>query len=303
MNLQLKSSGADVKRLQIMLNHASLGESAMTIDGQFGFITEVRLKDFQKRYGLTVDGIAGKNTFAALEEVTKDKFMIAIHGGHGGIDPSTGKYATDPSTGKRYQHKGISLHTDEGWFYEGVENRIIANAVAEGLRQRGIFVMVTHHPYQCDYGHLRMHANKILPYLQSGYKGYMHSFHSNAISTSNSKEKLDATCGGWVFTSKGLTFSDEVSKTLLEQWQMVFGSWVRFRDRKDIPSVNSDAEENFQVLRDVENLGNKSFGAILEEFGFFTSSIDAQFIINPDTRQKRIQSAINTALKIKELCK
>jgi N-acetylmuramoyl-L-alanine amidase len=303
MNLKRESKGADVQRLQVLLTHSNLGRAPLTIDGRFGFITELRVQDFQRKYGLTVDGIAGRHTFAALEEVTKDKFMIAIHGGHGGLDPSTGKYATDPSTGKRYQHKGIALHTSEGWFYEGVENRIIANAVAEELRQRGIFVMVTHHPYKCDYGHLRMHANKILPYLQSGYKGYMHSFHSNAISTSNSKEKLDKTRGGWVFTSKGLTFSDEVAKVLLEQWLMNFGSWTRLRDRKDEPTANSDAEANFQVLRDVERIGNKMFGAILEEFGFFTSVIDAAFIIEPETRKKRIQCAINTALKIRELCK
>ena len=36
-------------------------------DGDFGDCTEMAVRKFQKEHALTVDGIAGKNTFAALD--------------------------------------------------------------------------------------------------------------------------------------------------------------------------------------------------------------------------------------------
>ena len=63
--LKRGSSGADVKTLQGKLNLAQ--------DGIFGPITEEAVRDFQKRKGLTVDGIVGAKTWAALGVVTAQK--------------------------------------------------------------------------------------------------------------------------------------------------------------------------------------------------------------------------------------
>ena len=123
-------SRAAVEELQIKLTHSTLGRLPMLIDGIFGRQTDFVVRQFQKQHGLVQDGIAGPNTRAVLNEITKDKFCISLHGGHGGLDPFTGEYATLPSTGKRYYHEGADLHKG-GWFYEGVENRIAANALTE----------------------------------------------------------------------------------------------------------------------------------------------------------------------------
>jgi hypothetical protein len=299
--LKLDNKGKAVEELQMKLTHASLGAHPLGIDGDFGGMTLQAVKRFQYAANLVVDGIVGKKTWAALNDVTKDKFFVSIHGGHGGIHPVTNLYATDPRVGKRYQHPSLKLHTDDGWFYEGVENRIIANDVAERLRTLGIFALVTHHPFKCDYGKLGTHRFKTAPYVLNGYSGYTHSFHSNAISTSNNKEKLDATQGGYVFTTKGTTLSDTIAKELLTLWQDRWGDWVRLRDRKNEPTINSDAEANFQVLRQIEQLNSKRFGAILEEFGFFTSETDTIFITDEDTRQQRIFCAVELALRIKNM--
>ena len=296
--LKLGDKGTAVEELQILLTHASLGWYPLLIDGDFGKATDGAVHRFQTEKGLLVDGIVGNQTWKALREATNDKFLVSIHGGHGGIDPSTGEYATAPSTGKRYRHKGLDLHNSDGWFYEGVENRIIAYAVAYGLRKLGIFALVTHHPHQCDYGKLRTHYTKTAPYIKADYRGYTHAFHSNAIS-STSKVKMDIVRGGYVFTTKGLTLSDEIAKELLNIWVEKFGNWVRLRDRKKEPTVNSDVEANFQVLREIESANSKKFGAILEEFGFFTSEPDALFITSPYTRHKRIDAAVELAIKIK----
>jgi peptidoglycan hydrolase-like protein with peptidoglycan-binding domain len=63
--LQSGSTGDDVKRLQrllVMLKYLDY----TGIDGSFGPQTESALKSFQQANGLTVDGIAGPQTWQAL---------------------------------------------------------------------------------------------------------------------------------------------------------------------------------------------------------------------------------------------
>ena len=298
--LKLGDKGKAVEELQILLTHATLGENPLLIDGSFGTKTYTAVHKFQSEKGLVVDGIVGKQTRQALKEPTEIKFMVSIHAGHGGIDPRTGEYATLPSTGKRYRHPASKLMHKNGWFLEGVENRIISESVTQVLRELGVFVLVTNHPYKCDYGNLYTHAAQTIPYIKAGYLGYTHSFHSNAIGQTD-KEKMDSVRGGYVFTTKGLTFSDYVAKKLLDLWKAEFGDWVRLRDKGKEPTLSSDAEANFQVLRNIESATNGKFGAILEEFGFFTSEPDAEFITNPQTRGKRVKAAIELAMHFKKL--
>ena len=52
-----------VKTLQACLDVYGYG---LSIDGSFGGKTETALKDFQKKHGLTVDGVCGKNSWNAL---------------------------------------------------------------------------------------------------------------------------------------------------------------------------------------------------------------------------------------------
>lgn len=63
------SKGAAVRELQILLNAAGasprLGE-----DGDFGPATDRAVRDFQDRFGLVVDGIVGRQSWAALKAAT-----------------------------------------------------------------------------------------------------------------------------------------------------------------------------------------------------------------------------------------
>lgn len=63
-NLCKGSTGALVKVLQGFL--ICNGQKSAYIDGDFGTGTETAVKAVQKAYNLTVDGVAGKNTFKAL---------------------------------------------------------------------------------------------------------------------------------------------------------------------------------------------------------------------------------------------
>ena len=66
-NLSSGIKGDDVTRLQEILNAAH--EEKIGVDGSFGSQTEGAVKAFQEESGLTVDGIVGKMTSAALQVI------------------------------------------------------------------------------------------------------------------------------------------------------------------------------------------------------------------------------------------
>lgn len=61
--IQYGSSGSEVKKLQEELNKKGY---KLDVDGQFGSKTQSAVKDYQKKNGLSVDGIVGKNTWGSL---------------------------------------------------------------------------------------------------------------------------------------------------------------------------------------------------------------------------------------------
>lgn len=65
--LRQGASGQDVEYLQTLLCDTG---AAITVDGKFGPATTQAVKAFQKGQGLTVDGIVGNKTWAALEAAT-----------------------------------------------------------------------------------------------------------------------------------------------------------------------------------------------------------------------------------------
>ena len=64
--LKRGSKGDRVRELQTKLNKVG---SNIAVDGSFGPATENAVKEFQKNYGLAVDGIVGPNTTKKLDEV------------------------------------------------------------------------------------------------------------------------------------------------------------------------------------------------------------------------------------------
>lgn len=118
MNKDIKkgSSGAEVKKLQRMLNEVLSLNPKLQLDGAFGIKTEKALKIFQKSKTLKVDGIAGKATWLAINSEYK-KIIIAkarqtINLKHKVVDrmkwgvkhPKTAKLTPD------WNYKGIVLH-------------------------------------------------------------------------------------------------------------------------------------------------------------------------------------------------
>lgn len=63
--LKRGSRGSDVMEIQSLLT--KMGYNPGPIDGGFGLRTEETIKQFQRKYGLTVDGIIGTNTHKVLQ--------------------------------------------------------------------------------------------------------------------------------------------------------------------------------------------------------------------------------------------
>ena len=67
--LRKGASGDEVRELQTML--AACGYDVGAVDGVFGSATEGAVRAFQTAKGLTVDGICGTATWAALDMAQK----------------------------------------------------------------------------------------------------------------------------------------------------------------------------------------------------------------------------------------
>jgi N-acetylmuramoyl-L-alanine amidase len=303
MTLRKGDRGDAVKNLQYRLRKVL--NRNIVVDGDFGPATEREVKRFQSLYGLTVDGIAGPRTQAKLEQVyeamfqqntdllgfNKKRFVVFVDAGHGGIDEG-GRYVTP---GKRAYHAGVDLH-ENGNYYEGYENRLIAEAFIEACTRNNIMCVRTYHPYQDT--SLSDRTEEVRSWLKRGYVGYLHSFHSNAISSSNSAAKLEATRGFMVFNTRGDNFSDDIATQHFNNARDEVGrGWIYRTQTSSDGDV--DYEVNFQILRETDLQEFLWFGAILEEWGFHTSKTDALFITNDRTRQARVNAALKTAQWVK----
>ncbi len=89
--LRFGSTGDDVKVLQSLLNYLpeSISGPDLTVDGVFGTHTQNAVKKFQAYFGLSADGIVGKDTFLYLGQ-------------------PTGSYAVGPVFGSRTLRKGVT---------------------------------------------------------------------------------------------------------------------------------------------------------------------------------------------------
>ncbi len=300
MLLTKGSKGKKVKELQNKLN--KILNTNISVDGDFGMNTEVIVRQFQKKYKLKEDGVVGNYTWKQIElqynkkedtslmTFDKDRFVVFVDAGHGGIDDA-GNYTT---SGKRAFHAGIKLHRN-GHYYEGYENRVVSEMFIEKCTKSGIQIVRTYHPYKDT--PLSKRCDIIKGWLDRGYYGYLHSFHSNAIASSNSPAKMLGTIGFSVYTTTGQNLSDKIADAHMQNVQLKVGDWkYRYQDKDD---MDSDYEANFYILRNTDLIFYPKFGAILEEFGFHTSAVDCQFII--EKRQQRVEAALITALWTKEM--
>lgn len=100
--LRRGSRGQDVVLLQQALNQYGYG---LSVDGVFGPGTDAAVRDFQHRSGLSVDGVVGPNTWSAL----------GVNPGGGGYTPAN--YTPTGGEGTYTVQSGDTLSGIAQWAY------------------------------------------------------------------------------------------------------------------------------------------------------------------------------------------
>lgn len=287
--LKTGKKGILVKNLQNALN--KIGYTIVP-DGIFGNQTKAAIIDFQTKSVLVPDGIVGKKTRTKINAAVLAASMSFDTGFIAFIDAGHGKN----TEGKRAYHEGTELHNG-GWYYEWLENQIVAEATIKELTAKGINCVRTKSSLTVDTG-LTKRANNVKSWLDHGYYGYLHSFHSNAISSKSSPERLENTRGVTIWNTKGDNLSDKIATFYHETATKILGAehTQRQQDRQD---GDPDYEANFTILAQTNLDKYPNFAANLEEFDFHTSRAGCEFIISH--RKERVQIAVNTILHARNL--
>ena len=216
----------------------------------------------------------------------QENFIVGIGAGHSGVFGNDWKYPTAPS--KMYRHNKL-MHFGNT-FYEGYENRVVSEMLIRELTYKGI---QTVRLYDATLDTMPgMRATNFIEMLDAGYFGVAIDLHSNAID--GTPEQKEITQGSCIYTSIGENKSDHLSNYHYESWKEVFSVFMNIRQNKYDPS--GDYEANFSFLKYADQ-GTPDCVAMLEEFGFFTSQQDAEFIIN--NRERRVEALVRTILKAK----
>lgn len=287
--LRIGNKGVRVSELQKSLNKIGY---TIVIDGVFGTVTKFAVIDFQSKNGLIPDGIVGKKTRTKINAAVLAASMPFDTGFIAFIDAGHGKN-TD---GKRAYHEGAQLHNG-GWYYEWCENMLVAEMTIKELTARGVSCVRTKSSLTADTG-LTKRANNVKSWLDHGYCGYLHSFHSNAISSKSSPERLENTRGVTIFNTKKDNLSDKIATFYHETATKILGAEHTQR-QQDSQDGDPDYEANFTILAQTNLDKYPNFAANLEEFDFHTSRAGCEFIISH--RKERVQIAVDTILHARNL--
>ena len=133
--------GEDVRQLQSMLIQLGYDCGRWGADGDFGDMTEMALRNFQRDYNLDVDGIAGKDTIAVLEAAiggdAADAEYVRIVGGNCYVRdaPNTkGKILGVAGEGETYRRIDES---ENGWQKIQYRNDVIGWVSGKYARMEG----------------------------------------------------------------------------------------------------------------------------------------------------------------------
>jgi N-acetylmuramoyl-L-alanine amidase len=206
------------------------------------------------------------------------KPTVYLDAGHGGLTED-GYYTTGRR--KLHKHEKGEFHGD-GWFYEGVFNRIIAEGVAKELRLLGFEVIEVYKTEKDPQGILDRplkdrvdQANE--HFLSHGRYGVFISNHANASPRHNAR-------GFEYYTSIGHTDADRFGAIYYNYQQELVGEYIR--QRTDQSDGDPDKEANFYVLR------KTLMPALLIEHGFFDQYDDAMLLMDEDIQEKFIKAQV-----------
>lgn len=188
-----------------------------------------------------------------------NKKLLILDAGHGSID-FDGNYTTAPA--KMYNHPKKELHR-EGWFYEGVGNRILTSALSMFALSKG-YQVINLHDNMSDTS-LRTRVSRANKAYQKNKNCILISMHSNAFSDSSVR-------GFELYTTVGQTKSDILAKDI---YNAVYTDHPELEYRIN-HKLKPDKEKNFYILR-------KTLPpAVLIEFEFFSHPDAVELLNDPE---------------------
>jgi|TARA_R110002167_G_scaffold211640_1_gene416220 N-acetylmuramoyl-L-alanine amidase len=190
------------------------------------------------------------------------KYLYILDSGHGGIDPSTGKYVT---AGKRMVKDGIT-------FYEGVNNRDNVKRIMAGMKKEGLeCIDIVNDWRDISLTERVIRANK----LAKDRKCVYISIHSDA--NGNGKDWNSASGIGTYVYDKGSKSSNDLAKYMHQELVCNFSDLAKDRKIKKCA---------FYVVRAT------SMPAILLELGFHTNHSEVQLMLTDEWKEKVVSAVV-----------
>lgn len=212
---------------------------------------------------------------------------LFISAGHGGIDPNDGKYTTmRDQRAKYFQFKNGKEYHENGFFYEGVCNRLIASEFTAQAIRAGFHVVPVFHHWQDTALSTRVKfANDTSKLF--GYDSLYLSFHSNAANT--------RARGLYIFhhpkSGNGRRLSNDIAA-------FADGYWRRYGSMS-----NRAVREGYMYNGDGSVKGiyyenqAPAMPSIIIENGFFDNEQDADLLMQEDFREGLCTEILNGVIK------
>jgi N-acetylmuramoyl-L-alanine amidase len=190
------------------------------------------------------------------------KYLYILDTGHGGIDPSTGKYVT---AGKRMVKDGITFH-------EGVNNRDNVKRIMAGMKKEGLeCIDIVNDWRDISLTERVIRANKIAKDRKCVYI----SIHSDA--NGNGKDWNGASGIGTYVYDKGSKSSNDLAKYMHQELVCNFSGLAKDRKIKKC---------EFYVVRAT------SMPAVLLELGFHTNHAEVQLMLTDEWKEKVVNAVV-----------
>ena len=276
--LEKGSTGSDVKELQTKLK--KLGYYDAYVDGDYGDTTVAAVKAFQKKYNLTADGIAGKETLKKLDSAYKNadsaKDVDSLRMG------DSGSAVKDLQT--KLKKLGYYDGTVDSTFGSGTYAAVKAFQKKYNLTADGVAGSET--LKKLDSAYKNAHSDKDDDSLRKGATG-------SAVKNLQTKLKKLGFYNAYVDGSYGDTTVAAV-KAFQKKYNLTADGVAGSETLKKLDSACKNADSNTSTDDDSLRKGAtgtavKTLQTNLKKLGFYTAYVDGSFGATTESAVKAFQ--------------
>ncbi len=234
------SSGNDVKKLQESLNANGY---SLDVDGQFGSKTQAAVKDYQRKNGLSVDGIVGEKTWGALTSKKSNSSSVSGSSSKKAFTYDVKKPTYKKSDSLKKVESAIEEWEQEkpGEYVSPYSDKI--DALLDEILGRGDFsYSLQSDPLYEQYRGL---------YVNNGKKAMRDTVGSMTAMTGGYGNSYALTAGEQVYGE----YLQELDDIALELRDRAYGEWVDVGDRllEDVSLLRSlDGDDYEKYLESIE---------------------------------------------------